>query len=181
MSGGPKNPHSGSSGASSFLANPMGPAKALPAMRLLLVAIIVLATLSSCVNSTGVLPLGRDTYTITTESELGPGSAQKAAIKQAGSYAEERGMQVVPLTHDRGFSGTFNTYTLTFRLVSEDDPEWQRQDWQTRPDTVIEDARGVESGWEARLLKLQELRESGALTEEEFATLKASLLEKASH
>ena len=139
------------------------------------------------------MPMGKDTYIVTGSSEFGTASAQKAAVSEANAFAAARGKRMLPLTVQSGgeldFMGdTIRTYELQFRLVGEDDPEWQRTQLNAVPDTVvtINDTRNPaipkadvpSPDLLVELKKLRALLDEGAITQDEFDELKARLLAK---
>jgi putative hemolysin len=109
---------------------------------LLIGAVVVL---SSC-SSSGVLPMGPDTFTIATSSELSPAYAKKAAITEASQYCQSQGKQMMPVQTSQGghvdaFGENLATYDFVFRCLVEGDPDLDRPTLERRPDTVIEDQR----------------------------------------
>ena len=156
---------------------------------------VITMTLVACATTTGVMPMGKDTYMVTGSSEFGIGSAQKAAIAKANSYAESQGKKMIPLTTSSGVERDFlgdsiKTFELQFRLVSEDDPAWHGsvEGLQPIPDQVVtvNDARtpapvaapAPQQGTDlyTELQKLKSLLDEGTITQDEFDTLKARLL-----
>lgn len=101
----------------------------------------------SCVSSSGVLPFGPDTYTLTVESTYkGMSAATKEAITEATKYCQSEGKYFFPKNTNQkstvtSFGDPMDTYSLIFRCLFESDPEYQRSNWGKSPDTVIEDRR----------------------------------------
>ncbi len=161
--------------------------RALPALSLP----VIILTLLACATTTGVMPMGKDTYMVTGSSEFGIGSAQKAAIAKANQYAESQGKKMVPLTTqsgaERDFMGdSIKTFELQFRLVGEEDPAWHEsvQGLQPVPDQVVtvNDTRAPApaaqpgSDLYTELQKLKSLLDEDTITQEEFDMLKTRLL-----
>ena len=101
-----------------------------------------MAGLSGCAKSSGILPMGPDTFTITTGSELGGViEAKKQALTEANQFCMQRGQQLMPVKTTGGeyrdFAGDrIGTFDLMFRCLSPNDPDLQRP--MTQPDVVIE-------------------------------------------
>lgn len=93
-------------------------------MKKVLLVIVTLIILTSCVTSTGVMPFGPDTFTVTTESEeMGMGLAQKKAISEARVFCESRGRYFQPQESSVASSAKKDVYSLTFRCVDENASE----------------------------------------------------------
>ena len=88
-------------------------------------------------SSTGVMPFGKDTYTITATSLIASG-AQKSALTKALAFCAESGLQMTPVSSQSSTGGDFSTYEFVFRCLAEDDPAYTRPDWGSAPDVVIE-------------------------------------------
>jgi hypothetical protein len=110
------------------------------ARRFLSVFCLVLAL---CGCSTGVVPMGRDTYMI---SRKGSGWATEGELKakcyrDADKFCTKRGLAMVPVS-EKGKDGTPGffpaTCELVFRAVSPDDPENARPLMQKVPDITVE-------------------------------------------
>lgn len=97
--------------------------------------------------STGILPAGPDTYTVTeTYAPIRGGSttAQQVALTEANQFCEERGLKFLPMNMTEGsipmqaalYGPT--KYTVTFRCLRPGDPELQRPNFQQTPNIVIE-------------------------------------------
>lgn len=100
----------------------------------------VIMLVGGCASSTGVLPLGKDTYTITTDAHFtrgGAGAAKSRAINEANEYCASNGLNFVFLNSSNGSYGEYLTHDLTFRCVPEGDEEDVRPDIETVPDVVI--------------------------------------------
>lgn len=152
-----------------------------------------------CVNpSTGVMPMGPDTYTVTGSSNLGIANAHAEALRKANKFAEKKGLNVIPLSTHESSEGNMMSWSLrmysfelVFRLVSKDDAEYRRPNLQPIPTTVIQDQRGgstppvnppparqstTDPGKYDKLLKLKQLLDSKAITQEEYDKEKALIL-----
>jgi len=96
-------------------------------MKKVLLFIGTLIILTSCVTSTGVMPFGPDTFTVTVESEeMGMGAAQKKAIDDATKFCQSEGRRFQPIDSSLATSDDKDVYSLTFRCLDENAPEYKR-------------------------------------------------------
>lgn len=100
--------------------------------------------LTGCSHSSGVLKMGPDTFSISTEASFGKGgipAAKKIAYQEAGEECSKRGMEVFVL-NERSVGTTFTDgmakAEITFRCLRVDDPEFKRQRFEKTPDLIIE-------------------------------------------
>jgi hypothetical protein len=105
---------------------------------------LALLALAGCANSSGVLPLGPDTFTVSTSASPGKGgvpAAKRIAYGEARDSCAAQGLRVLVLSeHSASPSWTegMARTDLSFRCLREDDPEFKRQRVETQPDQVIE-------------------------------------------
>jgi hypothetical protein len=106
---------------------------------------VVLFGCVGCAASTGVLPAGPDTYTVTERfAPVRGGSveAQKVATTEANAYCAQQGRQYFPLNMSPLASmtgqGTQTGYSITFRCLPPGDPELTRPHFERPADAVIE-------------------------------------------
>jgi len=104
-------------------------------MMLLISVLIFSVLLFGCATSTGVIPVGPDTYTITTDSKvlLLEAEANKRAIKRAlqdakaycaSSGKKMRTVRPPRLSSRKNFIGNeIPTYNLTFRCLATGDED----------------------------------------------------------
>jgi hypothetical protein len=111
-------------------------------MTKLLAAAAVAATLTGCAMSTGILPAGPDTYTVSEHFAPirgGSTTAQQTALTEANAFCAGQGRQFLPVDMLTPFSanpyGTTN-YSVTFRCLSPGDPELARS--HLAPTQIIE-------------------------------------------
>ncbi len=97
---------------------------------LLIAALIFSTLLFGCVASTGVIPAGPDTYTITTDSRIGRERAitvktiQDAKAYCASSGKKMRTVRPPSISSRRNFFGNeITTYNLTFRCIATGDKD----------------------------------------------------------
>jgi hypothetical protein len=103
--------------------------------------LLLAVLLSAC--STGVVPIGRDTYMVadTGASSWASGAGLKAGLyQQAETFCRNREKESMPVgsqQNDANFS-TFAHAELQFRCLASDDPELKRPNLQRSPDIVIQ-------------------------------------------
>ena len=105
--------------------------------------------LAGCASSTGVLPVGPDTYSITTGASSARGGmagARGTALKEAGEYCAKAGKQILvqDISASSSFASGFDisqNSNVIFRCLSDGDPELKRPNLEARPDVVIQDRR----------------------------------------
>jgi hypothetical protein len=140
-----------------------------------LVAITLLCALVGCANP-GIVQMSQDTYILTRTDKggiFGNASAMKAdVISEANQFAQKQGKVAVPLySHEtpmevgRGFA----SFEYQFRVVEPTDHEAGRRTLEPAGSPNRHDVYD-------ELLKLDDLRKRGALSEAEFQQQKAHLL-----
>ena len=112
-------------------------------------ACLAVIAVAACSNSSGVLKMGPDTFSISTEASFGKGgipAAKKIAYEEAAKECSKRGLEVFVL-NERSAGTTFTDgmakTDLTFRCLREDDPEFKRQRYEKTPDVVIENRQKI--------------------------------------
>jgi hypothetical protein len=113
-------------------------------MRIL--GIVVLgAALVGCASSTGILPAGPDTYTLSERFAPvrgGGDEAQRDALTKANEFCVQQGRQFVPnnmgqagnLANPYGATG----YAVTFKCLLPNDPAIAKFQLQPAPNVIIE-------------------------------------------
>jgi hypothetical protein len=158
----------------------------------LLIGAIALAA-TGCANP-GIVKLSPDTYMLSRTDKggvFGNPSAMKAdVIREANEFAAKQGKTAIPvsLTESPMYIGHFASVEYQFRVVDESDPEARRTSLVPRPNVVIEktekssvdvttkDNTDRPKDTYAELLKLDDLRKRGILSEDEFQAQKKKLL-----
>lgn len=114
-------------------------------MRIAFVALLGAAALAGCASSTGVLPAGPDTYTLSEKFAPirgGGEEAQREALTKANGFCAEKGRVFVPAM--MGQSGALANpygptgYTVTFRCLLPNDPAVAQYRVQQAPNLVVE-------------------------------------------
>ena len=112
-------------------------------MRLFLTMAVVVASaavLAGCASSTGILPAGPDTYTISEKFagvRGGSDEAERDALTKANDFCVQKGRQFVPATMGQAGAGP-NGYTVTFRCLLPTDPAVAQYHIQQAPNVIIE-------------------------------------------
>ena len=157
--------------------------------KLILLMVGILIVLTGCTSS-GVLQIGPDTYTVGTTSELSPAYAKKLAMQEAMDYCKAQGKEIMPMqtqtgSHRDAFGDNLATYDYTFKCLSPGDPQLGRPEFQNptvdinlNQKTQTNIQKNEESDLYTELMKLNELKEEGIITEEEFQVEKKELLRK---
>jgi len=91
-------------------------------------------------HSSGVLPMGPDTFSVSAD-DLSPTTAKQAALSQAQNHCKTLGKEILVTntSFSRGVNRTL--YDVTFRCLSKSDPEYTRPTYERPADIRIEDQR----------------------------------------
>jgi hypothetical protein len=115
-------------------------------MRLLLTAALVsVVLLAGCATSTGILPAGPNTYTITEKYAPirgGGDEAERSALTRANEFCTQQGREFVPNNMDQAgnLSNPYGPtgYTVTFRCLSPNDPAVANYHLGQAPNIIVE-------------------------------------------
>ena len=155
----------------------------------------MLLTIVGCTNP-GIVKVSTDTYILFREDHggiFGSESSLKAGvIRDANAFAESQGKVAVPLSTNFTPMGSgtaqWASFEYQFRVVDKNDPEVGRTSLIPRADVVIEktdkitvDAQTKDKTTKSKdlydeLIKLDDLRKKGILSEAEFEAQKKKLL-----
>lgn len=154
----------------------------------------IVTIVTGCANP-GIVPLSPDTYMLYRTDRggiFGNASAMKAdVIREANEFAASQGKIAIPLSMEATpliAGARFASVEYQFRVVEKNDPEARRVNLVPRPDVVIEktektsidvktkDQTDRPKDIYAELLKLDDLRKRGILSETEFEAQKKKLL-----
>lgn len=154
----------------------------------------VVIVLAGCANP-GVVQVSPDTYMLSREDHagiFGSASALKAGvISDANAFAAGQGKVAIPISaHETpiGVMAKWAKFEYQFRVVDKNDPEVRRTSLVPRADVVIEKTEKISADIRtkdesakskdvyAELIKLDDLRKRGILTEAEFEAQKKKLL-----
>ena len=165
-------------------------------MKTTLAIFLSMTVLFGCANP-GIVKLSPDTYLLTREAHGGifaSTSALKAGvIRDANAFAESQGKVAIPIASKEKPMGNgpaqWASFEYQFRVVDKNDPEVRRTSLVPRPDVVIEKTEKITADVitkdrterprdvYAELIKLDELRKRGILSEAEFLAQKKKLLD----
>lgn len=135
-------------------------------------------------TSSGVIPMGPDTYSISTTSELSPAYAKKNALQEASKFCISKNMEVMPVqtqqgSHRDSFGDNLATFDFTFRCLSKGDDDLGRPELKNETlDVNVKTEEVNPSKYDVyeELEKLSDLKERNIITEEEFEKQKRKLL-----
>ena len=156
--------------------------------------LLIIFVFSGCASQ-GIVKLSQDTYLIAKTDRAGIfGNASKLKIRtiqEANDFAASQGKVAVPITSTETpmgpAPGQFARFEYQFRVVDESDLENQRVALKRDPDFIMEDNKNIDVNVKDsddsvdiynELIKLNDLREKGILTDAEFQSEKTKLLEK---
>jgi hypothetical protein len=103
------------------------------------------AAVGGCASSTGILPAGPDTYTLSEKVAPirgGADEAERIALPKANEFCAQQGRQFVP--SNMGQSGNFanpyglTTYAVTFKCLPPNDPAIAKYQLQPAPNIIVE-------------------------------------------
>lgn len=156
---------------------------------------LVCGLIAGCANP-GIVQMSPDTYMLSRTDKggiFGSSAAMKAdVIREATEFAAKQGKVAIPLaSHEEPLQvgRSFASYEYQFRVVAPNDPEARRVNLVPRANLVIEktekstvdvrtkDVTDRPKDVYTELIKLDDLRKRGIITEIEFASQKKKLLE----
>ena len=159
-----------------------------------LIAFGFVALLVGCANPP-ITKLSGDTYILTRTDKggvFGNASAMKTdVLKEANDFAEAQGKAVLPISINETpliVGARFASIEYQFRLVDKDSPALKQAAMVKRADIVIEqtekktvdvktqDVSNPKKDTYAELIRLDDLRKRGILTDDEFKSQKQKLL-----
>ena len=162
---------------------------------ILVLAVLSFAPISTLAKDPEIIEISPDTYMITGTSRAGSIFANMSklktkVLKRAQEFAESQGKVIIPISDrtERPIPG-FPLYEYQFRLVDPDSPDAKSTGIESSPDHIQETRNEYSGGLTIRhednnepdlyteLMKLDDLRQKGILTDEEFAAQKKKLLE----
>ena len=155
-----------------------------------------MAFLSGCANP-GIVQLSPDTYMLSRVDHagmFGNASALKAGvISDADAFAASQGKIAVAVaaSDSPAYPGHFATFEYQFKVLDKNDPEARRTSLAPRPNVVVEKDEKISADIKsseqpsrqtdlyAEIMKLDDLRKKGLLTDAQFEAQKQKLLDKA--
>ena len=94
--------------------------------------VCAVSLLGACTQSTGVLPMGPDTFSIATSDELGGVvAAKRAAVQEASTFCSSRGQQMIAVQSQSSVKedwagDSIGHHDFTFRCLNANDPQLRR-------------------------------------------------------
>lgn len=153
-------------------------------------SLLVLAV-GGCATAPAV-PMGNDTYMISQTSAGGifrsMSSLKTSVIERANAFAASKGKVAVPVAGKEApaYPGHMPSFEYQFRLVDKSDPRAEGGALLPRPDMVVEmhqSASGPQGNASSKttdvyteLLKLEDLRKRGIISDSEFEAQKQKVL-----
>ena len=147
--------------------------------------------LAGCASNSGVLPIGQDTFMVSRQAATGfsgSGTLKAEAFQEASQYCAKLGksLQVIS-THEASppyIFGNFPKAEIQFMCLDAKDAELNRPKLRKEADTVIEVKKDIRTKDESvkpndvytELIKLDDLRKKGIISEAEFEVQKKKLL-----
>jgi hypothetical protein len=112
---------------------------------LAVISVVAAAVLSGCVATSDVLEMGKDTYSVssTADGMRSAASARQSAFEAGREMCTKQGKRFMFVNESmsRTRMAIDTTINVTFRCLSENDPEYTRPLIRQSPDVVIEDQR----------------------------------------
>jgi len=101
----------------------------------LFITLILLGCASSpsTPNFEKIVQIGQDTYTISDYSMYGSEHTRMVSLKLANKFAASKGKCLMLLNENSGGG----SYTVVFRIVNQNDPEYKRPRYEQTPDVLI--------------------------------------------
>lgn len=109
-------------------------------MKKVVIASVLFA--AGCTQSSGVMQLGPDTYTVSNHAAPvmgGASAAKKLSLKEANEYCSSQGKNILVTNISTGASDHLpgGTADITFRCLSDNDKELVRPTYEKPADIVI--------------------------------------------
>lgn len=157
-------------------------------MKIIIAAVVFLA---GCASNSGVIPIGQDTFMVSRQAATGfsgSGTLKAEAFQEASQYCTSLGksLQVVS-THEASppyILANFPKADIQFMCLDAKDAELNRPKLGKEADSVLVIKKDIHTKDESikfndtygELIKLDDLRKKGIITEAEFDVQKKKLL-----
>lgn len=164
---------------------------------ILLSSVTALLLISGCLSAQKAVQVSPDTYMVRVEDHGGifafnRGKLKGRAVQEANEFAASKGMVAVAVSmkeHPVGILGDWAAVEYQFMVVPKNDPDAKRNPLKPESDLLvdkshvgidlnIEDESSKNADVYAELIKLDDLKQKGIITEAEFETQKRKLLEE---
>ncbi len=104
--------------------------------------ILLTTLLSGCIQSSGTLPLGPDTYTLSVHAApvRGAAGARKAALTEASEFCQSQKKDLMVTNIASGSSGSLpgDNVDITFRCLRYGDADLHRPVYESAPTAIIQ-------------------------------------------
>lgn len=103
---------------------------------------IAALTVAACglrTYTSGVMPMGPDTYTVSAD-DLNASNAKKAAMRQASQFCSKSNKQILVI-NTKTSTDVRTLYDINFRCLGAGDPELTRPNYEKAPDVLIKTNR----------------------------------------
>jgi len=148
-----------------------------------LVGVISLVTIVTGCSNPKIVKVAPDTYLLSRADHAGvfgnPSAMKVDVIREANEFAENQGKIVIPvyLNETPGWPTHFATCDYQFRLVDKSDPDAQRTNHILQSnDAKTKEQTNRQKDIHAELIKLDDLRKKGIITDAEFEMQKKKIL-----
>lgn len=110
-----------------------------------LLLLVVLALITACTGSSGVLVMGPDTFSVTGSASAyrgGYSEGRRIALESANAHCSMLGKSILVTNVDTVDREDLAPSTVvTFRCLNDGDQELRRPSYSAEPDVLIEDRR----------------------------------------
>lgn len=108
--------------------------------------LLCVGILTGCAQSSGVLKMGPDTYSVSVHAAPargGESGARQLALSDANQYCAKDGKEILVTNISSGASSHLpgGTVDITFQCLAKGDRDLRRPTYQQAPSAVIEDRR----------------------------------------
>lgn len=148
-----------------------------------LVGVISLVTIVTGCSNPKIVKVAPDTYMLARSDRggiFGNASAMKAdVIREANEFAESQGKIAIPISLEESplWPGKLASVEYQFRVVDKSDPDAQRTNHILQSnDAKTKEQTNRQKDIHAELIKLDDLRKKGIITDAEFEMQKKKIL-----
>lgn len=155
------------------------------------IVLVLVAFLAGCASNSGVLQIGQDTFMVSRQAASGfsgSGTLKAEAFQDANLHCTKLGKQFQVVSTQEAsppyILGNFPKAEVQFMCLDAKDAELNRPKLKKNADTVVEIKQESRTRLEtpkstdmyAELLKLDDLRKKGVLSDAEFEAQKSKIL-----
>lgn len=112
-------------------------------MKVVLTVVAACAVLAGCAQSSGIMKMGPDTYSVSVHAAPalgGASGARQRALGEANERCAQEGKEILVtnITSGRSTHLPGGTFEATFRCLAKGDPDLVRPEYRSAPTAVIE-------------------------------------------